>query len=89
MGQYYFHQFSVKQPDLNWDNPVVREEVFRMMNWWIDKGVDGFRMDVISLISKPAKFSDGVPGISGYAGFDEAANGPMSMPICRRCGKRF
>ncbi len=73
---YYLHLFSRKQPDLNWDNPVVREEVFRMMNWWIDKGVDGFRMDVISLISKPAKFSDGVPGISGYAGFDEAANGP-------------
>ena len=73
---YYLHLFSRKQPDLNWDNPVVREEVFRMMNWWIDKGVDGFRMDVISLISKPAKFSDGVPGINGYAGFDEAANGP-------------
>ena len=73
---YYLHLFSKKQPDLNWDNPVVRDEVFRMMNWWIDKGVDGFRMDVISLISKPAQFTDGVPGINGYAGFNEAANGP-------------
>ncbi len=73
---YYLHLFSRKQPDLNWDNPVVREEVFRMMNWWIDKGVDGFRMDVISLISKPAEFADGVPGVNGYSGFDEAANGP-------------
>lgn len=73
---YYLHLFSGKQPDLNWDNPTVREEVFRMMNWWIDKGVDGFRMDVISLISKPPEFLDGVPGINGYAGFEEAANGP-------------
>lgn len=73
---YYLHLFSKKQPDLNWDNPVVRDEVFKMMNWWIDKGVDGFRMDVISLISKPAQFTDGVPGINGYAGFNEAANGP-------------
>lgn len=73
---YYLHLFSRKQPDLNWDNPAVREEVFRMMNWWIDKGVDGFRMDVISLISKPPEFLDGVPGINGYAGFEEAANGP-------------
>ncbi|MEY8522308.1 alpha-glucosidase [Lachnospiraceae bacterium 38-10] len=73
---YYLHLFSRKQPDLNWDNPVVRDEVFGMMNWWIDKGVDGFRMDVISLISKPAQFKDGVPGANGYAGFEETANGP-------------
>ena len=49
---YYLHLFSKKQPDLNWDNPKVRQEVFDMMNWWLDKGVDGFRMDVISLIFK-------------------------------------
>ena len=73
---YYLHLFSKKQPDLNWDNPAVRGEVFDMMNWWIDKGVDGFRMDVISLISKPEQFTDGVPGINGYAEFREAANGP-------------
>lgn len=73
---YYLHLFSKKQPDLNWDNPTVRDEVFRMMNWWIDKGVDGFRMDVISLISKKPDLPDGVPGINGYASFNEPANGP-------------
>lgn len=50
--QYFFHQFSKKQPDLNWENPDVRAAVYKMMNWWIDRGVDGFRMDVINLISK-------------------------------------
>ncbi len=73
---YYLHLFSKKQPDLNWDNPEVREEVFDMMNWWLDKGADGFRMDVISLISKDPDFPDGVPGINGYASFTEPANGP-------------
>ncbi len=73
---YYLHLFSKKQPDLNWDNPKVRQEVFDMMNWWLDKGVDGFRMDVISLISKDPSFPDGVPGINGYASFNEPANGP-------------
>ena len=73
---YYLHLFSKKQPDLNWDNPKVREEVFEMMNWWLDKGVDGFRMDVISLISKKPDLPDGEPGINGYASFNEPANGP-------------
>lgn len=72
---YYLHLFSRKQPDLNWDNPKVRREVFDMMNWWLDKGVDGFRMDVISLISKDPEFPDGKPGINGYASFNEPANG--------------
>ena len=73
---YYLHLFSKKQPDLNWDNPKVREEVFDMMNWWLEKGVDGFRMDVISLISKQPDLPDGKPGINGYASFNEPANGP-------------
>lgn len=73
---YFLHLFSKKQPDLNWDNPKVRDEVFDMMNWWLDKGVDGFRMDVISLISKNPDFPDGVPGINGYASFNGPANGP-------------
>ena len=73
---YYLHLFSKKQPDLNWDNPKVREEVFDMMNWWLKKGVDGFRMDVISLISKKPDLPDGKPGINGYASFNEPANGP-------------
>lgn len=51
-GEYYLHLFSRKQPDLNWENPQVREAVYAMMRWWLDRGVDGFRMDVINLISK-------------------------------------
>lgn len=52
IGQYYFHQFSVKQPDLNWDNPRVRQEIYRMIRWWMDRGVCGFRLDVIDQIAK-------------------------------------
>jgi oligo-1,6-glucosidase len=54
--EYYLHLFTKKQPDLNWENPKVREEVYKMMEWWLDKGIDGFRMDVINMISK-------VPGL--------------------------
>ena len=73
---YYLHLFSRKQPDLNWENPRVRREVFDMMTRWCEKGIDGFRMDVISLVSKP----DGLPdaparnGLYGDAGF--VFNGP-------------
>ncbi len=56
---YYLHLFSKRQPDLNWENEKVREEVFSMMDWWCQKGIDGFRMDVISMISKDQKFPDG------------------------------
>lgn len=52
LNQYYLHQFSVKQPDLNWENPKLREEIYNMINWWIDKGIGGFRLDVIDLIGK-------------------------------------
>lgn len=55
---YFLHYFSDKQPDLNWENPVVREEVFKLMRFWLDKGVDGFRMDVISCISKDTDFPE-------------------------------
>ena len=58
-GMYYLHCFSKKQPDLNWDNPRVRDAVFDMMTWWCEKGIDGFRMDVISMISKP----EGLPNL--------------------------
>jgi oligo-1,6-glucosidase len=50
--EYYLHLFSKKQPDLNWHNPAVRREVYDMMTWWLDKGADGFRMDVINLLCK-------------------------------------
>ena len=74
---YFLHLFSKKQPDLNWDNPAVRQDVFDMMNWWLKKGVDGFRMDVISLISKEQpELPDKEPGINGYATFNVSANGP-------------
>lgn len=73
---YYLHLFSKKQPDLNWDNPAVRRDIFSMMNWWCEKGIDGFRMDVISMISKEPGLPDGklYPGAS-YA-FSGCVNGP-------------
>ncbi len=57
-NQYYLHLFSKKQPDLNWENPKVREEIYDLMRFWLDKGIDGFRMDVIPLISKRTEFPD-------------------------------
>ena len=57
-GEYYLHLFAVKQPDLNWDNPKVRREVYDLMKFWLDKGVDGFRMDVIPFVSKDPAFPD-------------------------------
>ncbi len=53
---YYLHYFSYKQPDLNWENPVLRKEIYTMMDWWFKKGIDGFRMDVISIIGKDTSF---------------------------------
>ncbi|MEZ5219216.1 MAG: alpha-amylase family glycosyl hydrolase [Ilumatobacteraceae bacterium] len=58
-GEYYLHLFSKKQPDLNWENPDVRDAVYEMMRWWLDRGVDGFRMDVINFISKVTDLPDG------------------------------
>src|SRR5690625_7621246 len=51
-GEYYMHVFSRKQPDLNWENPAVRHDLYQMVNWWLDKGIDGFRVDAISHIKK-------------------------------------
>ena len=87
-GMYYLHLFSKKQPDLNWDNPVVRDEIFNMMDWWLQKGIDGFRMDVISLISKPEGFPDGEPGPSGYSSFHLCANGPHEHEYLREMNRR-
>ncbi|TYV03733.1 glycoside hydrolase family 13 protein [Listeria monocytogenes] len=77
-GEYYLHLFSKKQPDLNWENPKLRQDVYNMMKFWLDKGIDGFRMDVINFISKNTDFPDGpVPDgqIYGDAGND-FCNGP-------------
>lgn len=73
---YYLHLFSQKQPDLNWENPKVREEVFNMMTWWCEKGIDGFRMDVISLISKQPGLPDGEKEPGALYGRHNCANGP-------------
>lgn len=84
---YFLHLFSKKQPDLNWDNPDVREHVFDMMSWWCEKGIDGFRMDVISLISKPEGLPDGVPGENGYAD-SGCANGPHVHEYLKEMNKK-
>ena len=64
-GEYFFHQYSKKQPDLNWENPEVRKAVYKMMNWWMDRGIDGFRMDVITQISKVVDANGKLPGEDG------------------------
>ncbi|MBM9467897.1 alpha-glucosidase [Nakamurella sp. YIM 132084] len=76
-GEYFLHLFSRKQPDLNWENPEVRAAVHAMMRWWLDRGVDGFRMDVINLISKRTPLADGRPGPGGLGdGSAEYVCGP-------------
>ena len=87
-GQYYLHLFSKKQPDLNWENEKVRDEVYAMMNRWCEKGIDGFRMDVISLISKDQTFPDG-PTYGGlYGSFESSANGPRVHEFLQEMNKR-
>lgn len=76
-GEYYLHLFSRKQVDLNWENPSVRQEIYRMMRFWLDKGVDGFRMDVINYISKVPGLPDGPLLPTGYGNFEPyCINGP-------------
>ncbi len=71
-GEYYLHLFSRKQPDLNWENPEVRHAVYDMMRWWLDRGVDGFRMDVINLISKQVNEDGSLPDGAVPGGFTGA-----------------
>lgn len=85
-GQYYLHLFSEKQPDLNWENPVLRREVYAMVNRWFDRGVDGFRMDVINCIAKDEGLPDGsgAPNTAGYAlAFEHFANRPKFYDYLR------
>jgi oligo-1,6-glucosidase len=86
-GEYYLHLFAVGQPDLNWENRQVRETVHAMMRWWLDRGVDGFRMDVINFISKDPALPDGraVPGPGGSVEPDGLADGSASFV----CGPRI
>lgn len=74
--EYYLHLFTTKQPDLNWENPKVREEVNDIIKYWFDKGVDGFRMDVISLISKRPAYADMVSPVFEEVIEKQYANGP-------------
>jgi len=80
-GEYYLHLFSRKQPDLNWENPNVRAEVYDLMRWWLEKGIDGFRMDVINMISKAPELPD-APAVSDdryQSGTPYFINGPRLM----------
>lgn len=88
-SQYYLHCFSTKQPDLNWENPKVRDEVFDMMDWWCRKGIDGFRMDVISMISKDPDYPDGpvTDGIYGDLG-PFVCNGPHVHEYLQEMNRR-
>ena len=84
-GEYYLHLFSPKQPDLNWDNPAVRREIYAMMRWWLDRGVDGFRMDVITAISKAPGLPDAhtaSPGRYQFPG-EHVLHGPRLMEFLR------
>ncbi|KFI58980.1 glycoside hydrolase family 13 protein [Bifidobacterium cuniculi] len=84
-GEYFLHQYSKKQPDLNWENPAVRRAVYDMMNWWMDRGIDGFRMDVITQISKVTDPDGRLPGepgsrIEDYPAGEEGYSSPY--PFC-------
>jgi oligo-1,6-glucosidase len=72
-GEYFLHLFSRRQPDLNWENPQVRQAVYAMLRWWLDRGVDGFRMDVINMISKRLPLEDG-PALAGDPHGDGSAS---------------
>jgi len=75
VGMQYLHLFDRTQADLDWDNPDVRSDIHEMMNWWLEKGIDGFRMDVINLVSKPPGYPDG-DSEWDWVGLDQFANGP-------------
>lgn len=76
-GQYYLHLFARQQPDLNWENPTVRDAVYDMMNWWLSRGVDGFRVDAIDVISKRPNLPDGGPARAPFGvGHECFADGP-------------
>ena len=88
-GQYYLHLFAPEQPDLNWENPAVRSAVFEMMDFWFQKGIDGFRMDVISLISKGG-YGDGPLRPDGLYGDASVfcANGPRVHEYLKEMNRR-
>jgi len=88
-GEYYLHTFSRKQTDLNWENPDVRHAIYAMMRWWLDRGVDGFRMDVINFLSKDTSLPDGEPTGRGNLGngFPYFMNGPRTHEFLREMNR--
>lgn len=87
--EHYLHLFHDRQAELNWENEAVREELFKVAEWWLDRGVDGFRLDSINLISKPDELPDADPE-EGLTGLHEVVNGPRVdeylRAFCRRLG---
>lgn len=88
--EYFLHLFSKKQPDLNWENPTLRKDVYKMMTWWLDKGIDGFRMDVVNFISKDQRFPDGEPveGKKYVSGHQYFMNGPRVHEFLQEMNKK-
>ena len=86
-GAWYLHLFDETQPDLNWRSPDVREDVYEMMRWWLEKDIDGFRMDVINLLSKPEDLPDGDPD-ADLVGQDQFVTGPRIHEYIREMHDR-
>jgi len=88
--EYYLHLFSKKQPDLNWENPRVRKEIYKMMKWWLDKGIDGFRMDTVNLFSKVPNLPDGkiIEGYKYGDGSPYFLNGPHIHEYLQEMNKK-
>ena len=89
LNKYYLHSFTKKQPDLNWENPKVRDEIYDVLNFWFSKGVDGFRMDVISFISKRLDFSPAKEGATLSEMMENIyANGPRIHEYLKEMNKK-
>ncbi|MBB5234140.1 glycoside hydrolase family 13 protein [Deinococcus budaensis] len=88
--EYYLHLFSTRQPDLNWENPRVREDIYAMMRFWLEKGVDGWRMDTINMLSKPPELPDAAPraGQAYILAEEHFLNGPRLMEYLREMRDR-
>ena len=88
-GEYYLHLFASEQPDLNWENPHVREAIYDMMNWWLERGVDGFRVDAIDVISKRAGLPDGGAARAPFGvGHECYADGPRLHEFLQEMNER-
>lgn len=89
--EFYLHLFSKKQPDLNWENPRVREEIYRMMKWWLDKGIDGFRIDMANIFSKVPDLPDGqiIKGYKYGDGSPYYLNGPHIHEFLQEMNKKI